>query len=108
MSWIAIEDLVGIIHHSIHNVSVNGPVNAVSPNPVTNSEFTRILGHVLSRPSFFALPAFAARIVFGQMANELLLASARVNPDRLVRSGFSFRFAGLEDALRHMLLKSTA
>ena len=105
MSWIALEDLVGVINHLIQNKSIHGPVNAVSPNPATNREFTQSLARALSKPSVFALPAFAARIAFGKMANELLLASARVSPARLVESGFEFRFPELDGALRHMLPK---
>ncbi len=102
MSWIAIEDLLGAINHAIMTPSLHGPVNAVSPNPVTNSDFAQALGHAFSRPAPFALPAFAARLAFGQMAKEALLASARVAPARLAQSGFKFRFPELEGALRHL------
>jgi uncharacterized protein len=105
VSWIAIEDLVGVISHSIQNKSIHGPVNAVSPNPATNREFSRSLARALSKPAVFALPAFAARIVFGEMANELLLASARVSPARLAQSNFTFQFPELDGALRHMIQK---
>jgi uncharacterized protein len=105
MSWIAIDDLVGVIDHVLFNNSVHGPVNAVSPNPVTNSEFSQVLGRVLSRPARFALPSVAARLIFGEMANEVLLASARVSPARLAESGFTFQFPELESALRHILQK---
>ena len=103
MSWIAMEDLVGIFHHVIHCESLRGPINAVSPNPVTNLEFSRTLGRVLSRPVLFALPSFAARAIFGEMANEVLLASARVSPLRLRESGYQYKFPELEAALRHTL-----
>ncbi len=106
MSWIAIDDLVGAISHSILADSLRGPVNAVAPNPVTNREFTKTLGRVLRRPTIFPLPAFAARLVMGQMAEELLLAGARINPSRLLASGYEFRFPDLEGALRHVLGKS--
>jgi uncharacterized protein len=79
----------------------------VSPTPVTNQDFSILLGRVLSKPAFFALPAFAARIVFGEMAGPLLLASARVLPARLKESGYQFQFPELEGALRH-ILKSPA
>jgi len=105
MSWIAIDDLVGVIDHLLRNVSLHGPVNAVSPNPVTNREFTEILARVFSRPAWFALPSFAARIAFGQMASEVLLASARVAPTQLAETGYKFMFPDLEDALRHVLQK---
>jgi hypothetical protein len=95
VSWIAIDDLVAAIAQAILTDSLRGPVNAVAPNPLTNREFTKTLGRVLGRPSIFPLPAFAARMVMGEMADELLLASARVKPSRL-----------LESALRHVLGKS--
>jgi uncharacterized protein (TIGR01777 family) len=106
MSWISLSDLVGIIHYALTRESLQGPVNAVSPNPCTNSEFSRTLGRVLSRPTLFALPSFAARLAFGEMADEALLSSARVLPARLIESGYSFTFPELESALRHMLQKS--
>ncbi len=107
MSWITIEDLVGILDYAIHNGSLHGPVNAVSPNPLTNQDFSIMLGRVLSKPSFLALPAFAARIAFGEMADALLLASARVLPTRLKESGYIFQFPEVEDALRHSLETQT-
>jgi len=106
MSWIAIEDLTGAIHHALTNESLRGPVNAVAPRSVTNLEFTKTLGRVLGRPTLFPLPAFAARLAFGEMADELLLASTRVEPTKLVSSGYRFRAPELEGALRHLLGKS--
>jgi uncharacterized protein (TIGR01777 family) len=103
MSWIDLDDLVRVIRHSIATDSLSGPVNAVAPNPVTNREFTRALGRALSRPAFFFMPAFAARIALGEMADELLLASARVMPAALLGSEFSFRFKQIEAALAHAL-----
>jgi len=105
MSWIAIDDVVGAISHAILSDSLRGPVNAVAPNPVTNREFTKTLGRVLWRPTIFPLPAFAARLVMGEMADDLLLASTRVKPSRLLSSGYEFRFPELQDALRHVLGK---
>ena len=93
LSWIAIEDVVGRISHAILADTLRGPVNAVSPNPVTNHEFTKTLGRILWRPTIFPLPTFAARMMFGEMANELLLASARVQPTRLLASGYEFRIS---------------
>ncbi|MBI2956291.1 MAG: DUF1731 domain-containing protein, partial [Acidobacteria bacterium] len=84
---------------------LRGPVNAVAPQAVTNREFTKTLGRVLSRPTIFPMPAFAARLVFGEMADELLLASARVEPARLAASGYKFLHPELESALRQMLGK---
>jgi uncharacterized protein (TIGR01777 family) len=103
MSWIAIEDLVGMINHAIFNESLHGPVNAVSPNAVTNMEFSKALGRVLSRPLRFALPSSVVRLLFGKMGNEVLLSSARVIPARLAQSGFKFQFPELEPALHHIL-----
>jgi NAD dependent epimerase/dehydratase family enzyme len=80
-------------------------VNATAPHPCTNYEFTKTLGKVLSRPTLFPMPKFAARLALGEMADDLLLASARVVPERLQKTGYSFRFPNLEDALRHLLGK---
>ena len=103
MSWIAIDDLVGVINHAIFNESLRGPVNAVSPNAVTNWEFSQALGRVFSRPVRFSAPSAALRILFGKMGDEVLLSSARVIPARLAQSGFRFQFTELEPALRHIL-----
>lgn len=104
-SWIAIDDLLGIIHFALTTDSLKGPVNAVSPKPVTNLEFTRTLGRVLGRPTIFPMPAFAARLAFGEMAEELLLGSTRVEPAKLAAAGYQFRYPELEGALRHLLGK---
>ena len=88
---------------AINDESVRGPLNVVSPNPVTNEEFTKTLGHVLNRPTALAMPAFAARLAFGEMADEMLLVSQRVMPKRLTGAGFQFKHAELESALRHYL-----
>jgi uncharacterized protein (TIGR01777 family) len=103
VSWIATDDAVGVIHHVICTEVLRGPVNAASPSPVTNAEFTRTLAHVLSRPAVLPLPAFGARFLFGELADALLLASQRVKPERLQGSGYCFRFPELEGALRHVL-----
>ena len=99
MSWIEIDDLVGMILHALAEESVAGPVNAVAPNPVTNHEFTKTLGRVLGRPTVFPLPAFAAKLAMGEMAEELLLSSARVE----TATSYEFRYPELEPALRHLL-----
>jgi uncharacterized protein (TIGR01777 family) len=103
VSWIAIDDVLGAIEHVLREESLHGPVNVVAPESVTNAEFTRSLGRVLRRPTLIPLPAFAARLAFGEMADALLLASARVMPARLRASGYRFRFPELEGALRHLL-----
>ncbi|MBN2337224.1 MAG: TIGR01777 family oxidoreductase [Acidobacteria bacterium] len=99
MSWIALDDLVGVILHAIEHDTLHGPVNAVSPHPVTNADFTRVLARALGRPALLALPAFTARLALGQMADELLLASARVSPRKLEASGYRFLYPRLEDTL---------
>ncbi len=103
MSWVAIDDAVCAIHHAIVTESLLGAVNAVAPRPVTNAEYTRTLARVLSRPAIAPMPAFAARLAFGEMADALLLASQRVMPTRLQASGYKFRYPELEGALRHLL-----
>ncbi|HXE76338.1 MAG TPA: TIGR01777 family oxidoreductase [Candidatus Xenobia bacterium] len=104
-SWIALDDVIGAFEHALTNQSLRGPVNAVAPQAVTNAEFTQTLGRVLSRPTLFPLPAFAARLALGEMADELLLSSARVEPARLIAAGYAFRYPRLEPALRHLLGK---
>ena len=103
MSWIALDDVVGGIQSLIHDRFVTGPVNFVSPFPVTNAEFTKTLGSVLSRPTFFPVPAFGARLAFGEMADALLLGSQRVEPAVLTSRGFGFQLPKLEPALKHIL-----
>jgi len=103
MSWIALEDAVGVIQRALITKTLSGPVNAVSPYPVTNFEFTQALARALDRRARFPMPALIARLVFGEMAKELLLASTRVEPIRLIATGYRFRHPELESALRHML-----
>jgi uncharacterized protein (TIGR01777 family) len=103
MSWIALDDAVAAIHHAIVTDGLQGPTNAVAPHAVTNQEFTKILGKVLGRPTVLPMPAFAARLMFGEMADELLLASTRVQPAKLQASAYTFRYPELERALRHVL-----
>jgi uncharacterized protein (TIGR01777 family) len=103
MSWIALDDVVGAIRHVLATDTLRGPVNAVAPAPVTNAEFTRTLGGVLGRPTLVPLPAFAARLALGEMADALLLTSQRVVPARLQATGYRFRRSTLENALRAAL-----
>ena len=103
MSWIALDDVIGAIRHALTTDALRGPVNTVAPAPVTNADFTRTLGRVLGRPTLIPLPAFAARLALGEMADELALVSQRVMPARLLASGFAFRRPTLEDALRAAL-----
>jgi uncharacterized protein (TIGR01777 family) len=101
MSWIALDDTVAAIQHALTTDSLHGPVNVVAPNPVTNREFTKTLGRVLRRPTLLPIPGFGARLVLGEMADALLLASVRAEPTCLLKTGFRFRFPELESALRH-------
>ena len=105
MSWITLDDLVAVIRRAIEDESLRGAVNAVAPRPVTNAEFTKALGHVLGRPTIFAVPAFAARLVFGETADALLLSGVRVEPARLNEAGFDFKNSEIEGALRSVLGK---
>jgi uncharacterized protein (TIGR01777 family) len=107
MSWIALDDVVHALHHLLINTTVAGAVNIVGPAPLTNTEFTKVLGRVLSRPTLVPLPAFGARMAFGEMADELLLSSQRVEPRKLRESGYEFLFPTLEGALRHVLGKTS-
>ena len=107
VSWVAIDDTVGVIAHILSTPSLEGPVNVASPAPVTHAEFARTLGRVLGRPTVLGMPRFAVRLMFGEMADELLLASQRLAPTRLLSTGYRFRFPELETALRHLLVERT-
>ncbi len=103
MSWIALDDVVNAIKFALTNDGLSGPVNFVAPTPVTNAEFTKALGHVLSRPTFFPIPEFGVRLAFGEMADALLLSSQRVLPSRLQETGFQFQHSQLLGALQRIL-----
>jgi uncharacterized protein len=103
MSWIALEDLVGVIRRALEDESLRGPVNAVAPGALTNEEFTKALGRALGRPTFMSVPAFAARLAFGEVADAVLLAGARAEPARLKEAGYEFQYPDIESALRHAL-----
>jgi len=103
MSWIALDDVVNALKFLMLDSAVHGPVNIVAPNPVTNAEFTKILGRVLSRPTFFPVPAFGARLAFGEVADALLLSSQKVDPAVLEERGFAPYWPRLEPALQHLL-----
>ena len=103
MSWIALDDVVGALEFVLANETVKGPVNFVAPNPVRNAEFTKTLGRLLSRPTIFPIPAFGLRMVFGEMADALLLSSQRVEPVPLKAAGYQFKYSQLEDALRNVV-----
>lgn len=102
-SWVALDDVVGAIVHALENDAVAGPLNVSTPNPLTNAQYTRVLGRVLNRPTVFPLPAPAARLVLGEVADALLLSSMRVEPAKLAETGYEFRYPELEWALRHLL-----
>ncbi len=102
-SWITLDDLVSAIEFALETELLIGPVNAVSPHAVTNREFTKALGRVLGRPTIFPMPAFAARLAFGEMADEMLIGGVRVAPHELIQAGFPFGYPQLEPALRHLL-----
>lgn len=103
MSWIDVQDMVGAIHHILNTDLLQGPVNMVAPKPVTNTEFTKILGSVLSRPAILPMPAFAVKLLFGEMGETVLLGSQRVEPAQLVMSGYPFRFSSLRASLENIL-----
>ena len=103
MSWIDVLDMVGGIHHAMNTDLLHGPINFVAPKPVTNEEFTKTLASVLSRPAIFPVPEFAVKLLFGEMGVTLLLGSQRVEPGRLIASGYPFRFVTLRASLEHLL-----
>jgi uncharacterized protein len=104
MSWITIGDVVGAVLYALKTDSLRGPVNTVSPGAVTNAEFTKALGHALSRPTLLPMPAFGARLAFGEMADALLLASQRVEPAVLKQNSFAFQSQTIDQALQSVLV----
>jgi uncharacterized protein (TIGR01777 family) len=103
MSWIDVQDMVGAIHHILKNDLLQGPVNMVAPKPVRNEEFVKTLASVLSRPAILPMPALAVKTLFGEMGEELLLASQKVEPGKLISSGYPFRQRELSKSLQHLL-----
>jgi len=103
MSWIDVRDMVGAIHHILKNDLMQGPVNMVAPKPVRNAEFSATLASVLGRPAIFPMPAFAAKLLFGEMGQELLLGSQKVEPVKLISSGYPFRYRELRGSLDGLL-----
>jgi uncharacterized protein (TIGR01777 family) len=108
ISWIAIGDALKVIQFALHAAALSGPVNAVSPEIVTNRQFTETLGRLLGRPTMLPMPAFAARLAFGEMADEMLLSGVRALPHALESAGFVFDHPQLEPALRHILERAGA
>lgn len=105
MSWIALPEIPEIMNFVIQNKTFSGPVNAVSPHPVCNAEFTTILGKALRRPTILPLPAFVVKLLFGEMGETLLLGGARVMPDKLLKSGYVFKFPDLSSTFVKEFLK---
>ncbi len=103
MSWIALTDIIAIVHFFLENENLQGAFNLTAPNPVTNAEFTKTLGKALNRPTVLPLPAFAVKLMFGEMGETLLLQGARVLPKRLEDAGYLFKFVNLEDAMKSVL-----
>jgi uncharacterized protein (TIGR01777 family) len=103
MSWIEIEDAIGAIRLALRDTAMSGPLNVVSPNSVMNAGFTRALGRILGRQLPMPVPPFVLRMLYGAIADDVLLSSARVVPAKLVRSGYPFRYENLEDALYQAL-----
>jgi uncharacterized protein (TIGR01777 family) len=103
-SWIHIDDFVAAVQWILQHPEISGPVNMTAPNPVTNTEFTKTLARVLKRPAVFSVPRFAAKLALGEFAEEGLLASARVLPEKLIDSGFQFKFPEIEQSLGDLML----
>jgi uncharacterized protein len=106
LAWITLADVIGVVRHALFTDSLYGPANATSPQPVRNCDFARLLGKFLHRPSFFAAPEFALRLLLGEMADETILVSQRAIPKRLQDTGYVFQHPELEDALRSIFTKS--
>ena len=103
-SWIHRDDVAGIIKYALENEYVYGPVNAVSPNPVTNKEFSSALGKALHKPSWLAVPAFVVKLTLGELGG-MLLTGQRVLPEKILKSGYNFKYTDLEDALKAIFKK---
>jgi uncharacterized protein (TIGR01777 family) len=105
LSWVAIDDVVGAIYHTLNCKELEGPVNVVAPDPCTNRILTKTLGVILKRPTFFRIPKLILRILYGEVVNETIFPSTSTRPVKLHNSGYEFRFPELESALRHVLGK---
>ncbi len=103
MSWVHIDDLIGIMFHIMNNKNIHGPVNGTSPNPVINKQFSSMLGRTLNRPAFFPLPSFMVKLLMGKMGEELLLSGQRVIPNKLIDAGYVFQYKELESALSDVI-----
>ncbi len=103
MSWIAIDDIISIVHFFLDNKNLHGAFNLTAPNPATNAKFTKTLGTILNRPTVLPLPAFAVKLMFGEMGETLLLQGARILPKRLLDAGYKFQFTDLKSAMKHVI-----
>jgi uncharacterized protein (TIGR01777 family) len=101
LSWLSLDDMVGVTNFVLENEDIEGAVNVVSPNPVTNEEFTKTLGQVIHRPTFLPLPKFAVDLMMGEMGDALLLDSARAVPEKLEKAGYEFKYPNLKPALEN-------
>lgn len=105
MSWIDIDDVVNIIKFIINKKNIKGPINVVSPNPVTNLEFTKTLGSFLNKPTFLTIPEWAIKLIFGEMGEALFLSSVKAIPSRLQQNGYIFLYPTLKESFQHLILK---
>jgi len=103
VSWVVLDDLISAVNFIIQNDNITGPVNIASPNPVSNGDFTKILGKSLNRPTFFRLPSRLLKTFIPEMAEEMLLASTRVIPKKLTENGFKFQYTELSEAFDYLL-----
>jgi uncharacterized protein (TIGR01777 family) len=103
MPWIHISDMVAVVDYCIANTSISGAINCTAPNPVTNSELTKVLAHTLKRPAFLNIPEWMITLMFGQMGKELLLSGKKVMPSKLQSLGFAFEYERLSPALDEIL-----
>lgn len=103
MSWVHLDDIVGMIRFAIDNESIQGAINGTAPKPVINKIFTKTLGKALKRPAFFPMPAFIVKLLFGEMGEELLLAGKKVVPEKMIKAGYEFKYSSLDNALKDIV-----
>jgi NAD dependent epimerase/dehydratase family enzyme len=105
MSWVVLDEIPYVIDHLLKSDKMTGAVNVVTPKAVSNAEFTKVLGQVIRKPTFLPVPAFAIRLLFGEMGEQLLLEGANIKPLRLQENGYQFHYANLKDALERVINK---
>jgi len=103
--WVAMEEVPAIVQKMIEEERWSGPVNTVAPHPVRNEDLTRMMAHLLKRPAMFPVPAFALKLLLGEMGEVLLLGSQRTVPEKLMKAGYEFRFPNVEEALKRALVR---